>query len=65
MVTEFAFDGSHKLYLLESEEDRQEALEADYEILPIEELKEVFESCNALRFVSNWKLTRKIVPQFA
>lgn len=63
-VKKFAYDGCHKIYLIEDESDEKMALEYTYEILPIEELEETFEKSCSLRFISNWKLTKSFVRQF-
>lgn len=61
---EFAFDGCHKIYLIEDEEDKKEALSLEYDIfLPIEQLEETFNTSCPLRFISNWKLTKTYVAQ--
>jgi hypothetical protein len=63
-ATEFAYDGCHKIYLIESLEDKLEALDTGYELLPIENLKQVFKDSCSLKFISNWKLDKTIVSQF-
>jgi hypothetical protein len=60
---EFAYDGCHKIYLIETEADKTEAKEGGYEILPIEELEDTFNSSCGLEFISTWSL-ETIVPQF-
>ena len=59
----FAYDGCHKIYLIEDEADEKKALEYTYKILPIEELKETFEKSCPLRFINNFKLTKFFVRQ--
>jgi len=61
---EFAYDGCHKIYLLESEDDRNESIALGYKILPVSALKDTFENSCELRFVSNWMLTIHPVSQF-
>lgn len=64
---EFAYDGCHKMYVIEDEADRQEAMGLGFEpedILPIELLQRTYwESCD-LRFIHNWKLNKTYVGQF-
>lgn len=60
----FAFNGCHKIYIIESEEDENEALSMGYEILCVGKLKETFENSCGLRFIRNWKLDKLYVPQF-
>lgn len=60
----FAYDGCHKIYILEDENDKNEALENDYNIFELNKLEEKYnESCN-LRFIYNWKLDKKYIMQF-
>lgn len=60
----FAFDGCHKIYLLESAGDEADACAIGYSILPIAELQDAYEGSCALRFISNWALTIDFVEQF-
>jgi hypothetical protein len=60
----FAFDGCHKIYLLESRKDETEARAIGYEILPIEQLQDAYDGSCGLRFISNWQLTTNFVHQF-
>ena len=59
----FAYDGCHKIYLLEDEEDLKHANEIGYTILPITKLKETYENSCSLRFINNWKLTKVYAKQ--
>lgn len=61
---EFAYDGCHKIYVIEDENDRNQALEYDYDILPISELLTKYNRSCELKFISNWKLTKKYVGQY-
>lgn len=60
----FAYDGCHKIYLIEDETDKQHAIELEYDLHNINELKEVWENSCPLRFINNWKLNKKFVRQF-
>jgi hypothetical protein len=60
----FAFDGCHKIYLLESRKDETEARAIGYSILPVSELQDAYDGSCALRFISNWELTTSFVHQF-
>ena len=60
----FAFDGCHKIYLIESEADKEDAIATGYDIYPISQLRDSYESSCGLRFISNWQLTKKYVSQF-
>jgi hypothetical protein len=61
---EFAYDGCHKIYLLESEKDKQEALKCGFEIKPISELKDTYLNSCGLVFISSWDLHTQFVKQF-
>lgn len=61
---EFVYDGCHKIYLIEDEEDKRDALDCGYEIRPIKELEKTFEGSCPLRFIHNWKLDKTYVAQF-
>lgn len=60
---EFAYDGCHKIYLIEDEMDRKEADRMSYNILPIEELPNTFADSCPYRFIDNWKLNKYYVKQ--
>lgn len=60
---EFAYDGCHKIYLLEEENDKGEALDSGYVILPIKQLEKTFLTSCGLQFISNWKLSEDYICQ--
>lgn len=67
---EFAWDGCHKIYLINSAEDRQTMLDNGYtepgDILPISELAHAWRDSCFLRFISRADLSGPdIVPQGA
>jgi len=59
----FAYDGCHKIYLLESKADEIESKKLGYKILPIEKIKEVYANSCPLRFISNWNLKKPFAFQ--
>lgn len=61
---QFAYDGCHKIYIIEDLEDKAEAIEDGYMLLPINQLEEAYENSCGLKFISNWSLTKKYVAQF-
>ena len=63
-ATHFAYDGCHKIYLLEDEADKAAAKRAEYDLIPIKSLKKTYAASCALRFISNWKLNKHYAPQF-
>lgn len=63
-VKQFAYDGCHKIYLIENEENLRDAKASGYHIYPIEQLEEKFNSSCGLRFINTWDL-ETIVPQCA
>jgi hypothetical protein len=60
----FAWDGCHKIYLINSDKERSEAESSGYTLFPINELPEVFDVSCGLRFINNWDLTGHVVRQF-
>jgi len=59
----FAYDGCHKIYILESENDILEASEADFEIREISEIEFTFNNSCGLQFISNWNLDVRFIEQ--
>jgi hypothetical protein len=60
----FAYDGCHKIYLLNSEDDKKEALDLDYYILPINMIKDIYLNSCELRFINTWNPLESIVGQY-
>ena len=60
----FAYDGCHKIYLLENDEQVCEAKALGYNTLPIAEIEQAYEDSCGLRFIQYWSLDRECVPQF-
>ena len=54
----FAYDGCHKIYVIESAQDEKEALHYGYKIYPIERLENIYIMSCPLRFIVNWKLDK-------
>jgi len=61
---EFAYDGCHKIYLIESMNDLGEARDSGYDIHPISNLKNVFNDSCGLQFIYSWDLSNHYVKQF-
>lgn len=60
----FAYDGCHKIYILEDIEDVKEAIQNEYKICLIETIEDVYNNSCSLRFIHNWKLTETYAKQF-
>ncbi len=60
----FAYDGCHKIYLLENESEIKEAKKTGYNILPIEKLEEAYNNSCSLKFINMWKDCKTIIEQF-
>lgn len=60
----FAYDGCHKIYILEDKNDIKEAESYGYKIYDIALLYVTYESSCSLKFISNWKLDKQYVKQF-
>lgn len=56
-ATHFAFDGTHRFYILEDKQDTQEALNIGFDIKAIHKLDGTFEAADEPRFITNWKKT--------
>jgi hypothetical protein len=59
----FAFDGCHKIYLIESKADKEEAIATGYSIYPISQLQQSYENSCPLKFINNWQLDKQFVSQ--
>lgn len=60
----FAFDGCHKIYLIESPEEELDARQTGYDIFPINFLQQAYKDSCQLKFIQDWALTIDYVPQF-
>lgn len=60
---EFAYDGCHKIYVVEDENDKKEALESEYKIVSVEKLESTYNDSCDLRLIRNWKLTKLYAMQ--
>ena len=61
----FAYDGCHKIYVIEDKKDEKEAVDLCYSILNIKELPETYYKSCPLRFIHNWKMTKTYIEQCA
>lgn len=62
----FAYDGCHKIYIIENEEDMKTMKELGYhddQFIPLENLYSTFCDSCGLRFIDNASLTKAIVAQ--
>ena len=50
----FAYDGCHKLYLINDKKSKQEAIELNYDIYDIKDLVYAFINSCSLRFINEW-----------
>lgn len=60
---EFAWDECHKIYLINSEEDREKLIGYGYNLYPIKGLKKAYESSCMLKFIQDAFDFRDIVGQ--
>lgn len=60
----FAYDGCHKIYVIENQEDERKSRECGYEILDISQLIKTYKDSCEFRFIRNWKLDKLYVAQF-
>lgn len=62
----FAYDGCHKIYILEDKEDIEDIKNKGYnenDIFDIKDIEKIYNSSCSLRFIYNWKLTKTYVSQ--
>ncbi|MFA5772753.1 MAG: hypothetical protein WC974_08505 [Thermoplasmata archaeon] len=59
----FAYDGCHKIYVLESEKEKVEAANMGYSILSLTAIKKVYRASCRLKFINNWSLTTTYAEQ--
>ena len=60
----FAYDGCHKIYIIETDKNLEEAINYGYNIYDISEIKEKYNESCGLRFIQNWDLNKYYVRQF-
>lgn len=61
----FAFDGCHKFHLLEDDDDVKAAMIYGYRLYPDIELQKIFENSTcSLKYICNWKNTKRYVEPF-
>lgn len=58
----FAYDGCHKIYLLENSEEEETAKKAGYNIHPVELLEKKYRQSCGLEFINTWNL-KSIIHQ--
>lgn len=64
LAKHFAYDGCHKIYLIENEQQWEEARSNEYSIYPVAQLEQTFVDSCELRFISDWGLSKHYVNQF-
>ena len=64
----FLWDGCHKIYILQNEDDKQHAIKEngynEDDVYPLERLEEIYEKSCCLRFIENYDLQKIYVRQF-
>ena len=58
-----AFDGCHKIYLIQSEDERCMMLDYGYEIHPLDKLQEIWDKSCPLRFIQTAGTLESVVHQ--
>lgn len=59
----FAYDGCHKIYILESEKDVKQAMKYGYRLYPVMELQKTYEDSCPLKFIENLNFDKQYVKQ--
>ena len=60
----FAYDGCHKIYIIENDDNLNEALKYGYGIYDISMIEEKYNESCSLRFIQNWNLNMYYTRQF-
>ena len=60
----FAYEGCHKIYIIENEEESKEAIDIGYNLYSIDELEDIFNKSCSLRFINSWDCEKRYVKQF-
>lgn len=50
----FAWDGCHKIFVIENEDEAKEARGLDYDIYPLEMLEDIYDRSCEYRFIMSW-----------
>lgn len=64
---QFVYDGCHKIYIIENEQDKKHAIEAGYsenDFFDISKIENIYWDSCSLRFIYNWELSKFYVEQF-
>ena len=59
-----AWDGCHKIYMLQEEQAETEARDMGYTVFAASELPEIWDSSCSLRFVNRWALAEESIEGF-
>ena len=59
----FAYDGCHKIYILDDYNQEIEAEEKRFDIYPIAHLQKIFNRSCSLRFIESWDLKHTYIKQ--
>ena len=60
---QFAYEGCHKIYIINTPEEEAQALEYGYNIYPIKEIEQVYKDSCSFKFISNWPLNVSYADQ--
>lgn len=63
-ATHFAWDGCHKIYLVNDMQEAAEMSDMGYELFPIDELEDAYDNSCGLRFIQKAHNYESIVEQF-
>lgn len=62
-IGSFAYDGCHKIYILEDYIDLKEAQQSNLYIYSIVDLERTYNRSCPLKFINNWKLDKTYAEQ--
>lgn len=60
----FAYDGCHKIYIIQNESELKIAKSYGYRIYDLDELEEKYNHSCSLKFIVSWDLSQSYIGQF-
>lgn len=58
-----AWDGCHKIYVVASDKDQEEAINLNYNLYELDQLPKIWEESCILKFISSWDLHTNYIEQ--
>lgn len=59
-----AYDGCHKIYLIKTDDEREQCEDFDYDVYELAILETIYRDSCPLKFINDWDLSQEpLVPQ--